>query len=359
MATRMMVMAGGTGGHVYPALAVAQELRQRGWDISWLGTPNSFESKVVPQYGFDIDWVDAYRLRGQGVVGLALAPIRLVRAMWQAAAVIRRRRPEIVLGMGGFVTGPGGLVARLFGLPLVIHEQNAIPGLTNRWLARIAGTVLQAFPESFPDNSHVTTTGNPVRKEIAGLAEPAVRMGAHLGPCHLLIIGGSLGAEALNKVVPAALGMLTEQTRPVVRHQAGRDKAVSTGHHYDEADVVADISDFIDDMAAAYDWADLVICRAGASTVTELMAAGVASILVPYPHAVDDHQTRNAGYLVNTGAGRLIPQSDLYATILSGHLRQLCQDRTLLLEMANAARTQARPDSTERVADLCEEALAA
>lgn len=358
MAARVMVMAGGTGGHVFPALAVAQELRQRGCDVSWLGTPHSFEARLVPQYGFAMDWVDARRLRGQGLSGLVLAPYRLLRAMLQAWRVLRRRRPQVVLGMGGFVTGPGGLVSRLLGRPLVIHEQNAIPGLTNQWLARLATRVLEAFPGSFPATRHAVATGNPVRAEISALASPEQRFAARQGPCRLLILGGSLGAAALNEKVPEALSLLAPERRPQVRHQAGRDKAEATRSAYVAAGVDADVSDFLHDMAEAYAWADLVVCRAGALTVCELAATGVGAVLVPYPHAVDDHQTRNARYLTEAGAGHLLPQPQLTAQGLAELLGQLCGDRAGLLDMARAARRLARPDAATRVADICMEVAA-
>ena len=353
-----MVMAGGTGGHVFPALAVAQELRRRGCEVSWLGTPQSFEARIVPQYGFPMDWVDAYRLRGQGLAGKLLAPFRLLRAMLQAWQVLRRRQPQVVLGMGGFVTGPGGLVSRMQRRPLVIHEQNAIPGLTNQWLARIATRVLEAFPGSFAPARQAQVTGNPVRHEIASLPSPRERCAARQGPCRLLVLGGSLGAAALNEKVPEALSLLAADERPAVRHQAGRDKADATRRTYAAAAVEAEVSDFLHDMAEAYGWADLVVCRAGALTVCELAAAGVGAVLIPFPHAVDDHQTRNARYLVDAGAGHLLQQSALTAAGLADLLRRLCNDRAGLLTMAEAARELARPDAAVRVADVCIEVAA-
>lgn len=356
MAARITIMAGGTGGHVFPALAVAHELAARGWQVSWLGTPDSFESRVVPQHGFPLDTIAAHRLRGQGPADLVLAPFRLLRAMIQAGGVLRRRRPQVVLGMGGFVTGPGGLVSRLMRLPLVIHEQNAIPGLTNRWLARIATRVLEAFPGSFPAATGAQATGNPVRREIAMLPTPEpIATGR---PLRLLVTGGSLGAQALNEVVPAALAMLDVPVRPQVRHQAGRGKAATTGAAYRAGDVEATVSEFIDDMAEAYAWADLVICRSGALTVTELMTAGVAALLVPFPHAVDDHQTANARFLTGAGAAVLVAQRDLDARRLAGELAGLLGDRARLHAMALSAYRLARRDATSGVADVCE-ALAA
>ncbi|MEJ2577273.1 MAG: undecaprenyldiphospho-muramoylpentapeptide beta-N-acetylglucosaminyltransferase [Gammaproteobacteria bacterium] len=358
MAARVMVMAGGTGGHVFPALAVADELRARGCEVSWLGTPNSFEARVVPQYGFPVYWVDAYRLRGQSVLGLVLAPLRLARAMLQAWRAIRRLRPQVVLGMGGFVTGPGGLVAWLTGRPLVVHEQNAVPGLTNQWLARFATRVLEAFPGSFAAARGAELTGNPVRREIAELPPPAERLAGRGGPCRVLVLGGSLGAAALNETVPEAVGLLAPDRRPAIRHQAGRDKVGSARRAYAAAGVRAEVSDFVQDMAEAYGWADLVICRAGALTLSELAAAGVGALLVPYPNAVDDHQTRNAEHLVGAGAARLLPQATLGARELAATLRELCTDRAALRAMAEAARRLARPHAARHVADVCEEVAA-
>ncbi len=352
MAARIMIMAGGTGGHVFPALAVAHELAARGWQVSWLGTPDSFESGLVPAQGFELDTVAAYRLRGQGPVSRMLAPFRLLRAMLQAWRVLRRRSPQVVLGMGGFVTGPGGLVSRLMRTPLVVHEQNAIPGMTNRWLARVANRVLEAFPGSFPAAAGAQATGNPVRQEIYAMGEPMLI--AEERPLHLLVMGGSLGAQALNEGVPAALALIPSVQRPVVRHQAGRGKADPTRCFYQDHDVSASVTEFVDDMAEAYGWADLVICRAGALTVSELMAAGVASILVPFPFAVDDHQTVNARFLTEAGAARLMQQTELNPDTLSALLVSLLLDRAQLHAMAQRAYGLAMRDATRRVADACE-----
>lgn len=356
MAARVTIMAGGTGGHVFPALAVARELADRGWQVSWLGTPDSFESRLVPQHGIELDTVPAHRLRGQGAAGLVLAPFRLLRAMREAAAVLRRRRPQVVLGMGGFVAAPGGLVSRLLGIPLVIHEQNAIPGMANRWLARVASRVLEAFPGSFPTRRAARAVGNPVRREIAAMPAPDASF-AGRAP-HLLVLGGSLGAQALNEGVPAALAGIPAERRPLVRHQAGRGKAEATAAAYRAAQVEAEVQEFVDDMAQAYAWADLVVCRAGALTVCELMAAGRPAVLVPYPHAVDDHQTVNARFLTGHGAARLLPQSGLDGSSLGGLLEALLSDPDALLEMGRAAHRLARRDAAQRVADVCEELAA-
>ncbi len=354
MAARITIMAGGTGGHVFPALAVAHELAAHGWQISWLGTPDSFESRVVPTQGFELDTIAAYRLRGQGIKDRLLAPLRLLHAMGQAWRVLRRRRPQVVLGMGGFVTGPGGLVSWVLRIPLVIHEQNAIPGLTNRWLAKVATRVLEAFPNSFT-GIEAQATGNPVRAEITALPPPQP---AGERPLRLLIIGGSLGAQALNESVPAALALLDAGQRPEVRHQAGRGKAAETEAAYLAHAVAAEISEFVDDMASAYAWADVVICRAGALTVSELMAAGLPAILVPFPFAVDDHQTVNARFLTEAGAGRLIQQRDMNPEALAGLLRSMITDRGALYAMADNAYRLARRNATQTVAGVCMEVAA-
>jgi UDP-N-acetylglucosamine--N-acetylmuramyl-(pentapeptide) pyrophosphoryl-undecaprenol N-acetylglucosamine transferase len=346
-----MIMAGGTGGHVFPALAVAEELRDRGWDVTWMGTPDSFESHTVPKYDFPLETISAYRLRGQGMAGLLLAPFRLLKAMAQARRILRRVKPQLVLGMGGFVTGPGGLVSKVLGIPLVIHEQNTIPGLTNRWLAKVAAQVLQAFPDSFPKKVGAIVTGNPVRQEITAVAPPQVRMSKRRGPTRVLIVGGSLGALALNQKLPPVFAKLKFPL--AVRHQAGRGKAESTLELY-PLSVNATVTEFIDDMADALAWADLVICRAGALTVSELAAVGVASVLVPFPHAVDDHQTRNAHYLVDNGAAILMPQSEMDESRLLSQLGSFVGHREVLKEMAIKARQLSRPDATGTVADYCE-----
>lgn len=347
-----MVMAGGTGGHVFPALAVAESLRDQGCDVSWLGVPGSFEARVIPQYGFPINWISARRLRGQGWKQLLMAPVSLLVAMWQSFKVIRQVKPDVVLGMGGFVTAPGGFVSRLLGLPLVIHEQNAIPGMTNRWLARIASRVLQAFPDSFPATRNAQVTGNPVRKTLIHVAEPEQRLLERSG-CRLLIIGGSLGAQALNEIVPEAAALLDEGLCSEIVHQAGRGKAYATEAIYQRLGVNAEVKEFIDDMASAYGWADVIICRAGALTVTELTAIGVAAILVPYPFAVDDHQSKNAEQLQNVGAGIVIQQDELNAQSLAATLKPLCASADKRLEMAESGRALAKPDAADVVADIC------
>ncbi len=357
MGARVMVMAGGTGGHVFPALAVAEELRRRGHDVFWLGSRGGFETRVVPEAGFQGEWISIRGLRGKGAGALLLAPFKILFAMFQALRVLLRRRPRLVLGMGGFASGPGGLMARLLGIPLVIHEQNAIPGMTNRWLARIANRALEAFPGSFPAGNRVVEVGNPVRPEISALETPAVRMAGRDGPVRLLVSGGSQGARVLNETLPSAIAMLDLEQRPLVRHQAGRNEAEKTAAAYSAEGVEAEVTPFIQDMAEAYGWADLVVCRAGALTVWELAAAGVGSILVPYPFAVDDHQTWNTAHLTAVEAALLLPQEEMTAQRLAELLRDLLPDRSRLLSMAAAARRLARPETVGRVADICEELI--
>ena len=355
MGACVMIMAGGTGGHVFPALAVAHELRARGLDVFWLGTRSGFEAQVVPESGFCMEWIEVQGLRGTGLGRWLVAPFKLGLAMVQALRVLRRKRPGVVLGMGGFVTGPGGLMARVMGIPLVVHEQNAIPGMTNQWLARFANRVLEAFPGSFTPERRAQVTGNPVRTDITALAAPAERMAGRQGPMRLLVIGGSQGAQVLNETVPAALAQIRPEARPCVRHQAGGTKQEATLAAYAAADVEADVQPFVGDMAEAYGWADLVICRAGALTISELAAAGVGAILVPFPYAVDDHQTRNAGFLCQAGAARLLPQAELNAESLAHCLGELLSDRKQAQAMAESARSLARPEATAAVADVCEE----
>lgn len=346
-AALVMIMAGGTGGHVYPALAVAQELKRRGHDVVWMGAPESFESRVVPRHGFPIELVRVSGLRGKGLLKLLLAPLLIARAMLDAWGALRRREPKVVLGMGGFAAGPGGLVARLWGVPLVIHEQNAAAGLTNRWLARIAQRVLQAFPDTF---GGAETVGNPVRAEIQAVAAPDSRLAGRAGPARVLVVGGSQGARALNQRVPEALALLPPGARPEVRHQAGRTLEVAQAA-YAQAGVTASVEAFIEDMAAAYAWADLVVCRSGASTVAELAAAGCPALLVPFPAAVDDHQTRNGEYLVRAGAAVLVPEAALDAATLAAQLRQLLADRPRLAAMARCARAAAWTGAEQKIAD--------
>jgi UDP-N-acetylglucosamine--N-acetylmuramyl-(pentapeptide) pyrophosphoryl-undecaprenol N-acetylglucosamine transferase len=354
-------MAGGTGGHVFPALAVAERLREQGMAVFWIGTRRGMESRLVPEHGFEMEWIRIEGLRGKGLAQLLGAPFKIGGALWQASRILRRRRPSVVLGMGGFASGPGGLAARALGLPLVIHEQNFVPGMTNQWLARIATRVFEAFPASFPAARGAQACGNPVRQGIIDLPGPGERLmrrpaDADSDVPRLLVLGGSLGAQVLNEMVPHAVAALPAELRPRVRHQAGERTLETARAAYRAAGVEADVTPFIRDMAEAYGWADLVVCRAGALTVSELAAAGVASVLVPYPFAVDDHQVGNARYLADAGAARLVIQRDLDIGGLAGLLEELLGDRNGLLRMAEAARTRARADAAGRIADACWEA---
>jgi UDP-N-acetylglucosamine--N-acetylmuramyl-(pentapeptide) pyrophosphoryl-undecaprenol N-acetylglucosamine transferase len=349
----VMVMAGGTGGHVFPALAVAVRLRAAGREVFWLGTPQGLEARLVPQQGIPLERLSVEGLRGTGLRRWLAAPLRLGRALVQAFRVIRRRRPEVALGMGGFAAGPGGLMAWLLGVPLVVHEQNKIPGMTNRWLARLAVRVFEAFPGSFPASRGAQACGNPVRQEIVDLPAPRARWAARSGPLRLLVLGGSQGARALNELVPAALARLSLESRPQVRHQAGMLTLEAAQAAYRDCGVAAEVTAFIPDMAAAYGWADLVVARAGALTLSELAAAGLGALLVPFPHAVDDHQTHNAAWLVEAGAARLLPQARLTVERLVSELRPFLEDRGRALALAEAARTQAKTAAAETLARVC------
>ena len=349
----ILVMAGGTGGHVYPALAVARALQARSRDVVWLGTHRGLESRIVPAAGIDIEWISVKGLRRKGALALLIAPLQLALALFQSLGVIFRRRPAAVLGMGGFVSGPGGVAAWLTRRPLVIHEQNAAAGLTNRLLARLARVVLQAFPGSFNSQINAETVGNPVREDIAGIAAPAVRFANRQGPLRLLVLGGSQGALALNRTVPAALARLDAKIRPVVRHQCGERTLDTARQAYSDNGVDVELLPFIDDMAAAYAWADLVVCRAGALTVAELCAAGLPALFVPYPAAVDDHQTANATPMTDAGAATIIQESDLTPELLANLLCEWLQSRQALLIRAEKARALAAPNSLSRITELC------
>jgi UDP-N-acetylglucosamine--N-acetylmuramyl-(pentapeptide) pyrophosphoryl-undecaprenol N-acetylglucosamine transferase len=351
---KIMIAAGGTGGHVFPGLAVAQVLRARGHEVVWMGTPDSFESRTVPKQGIEVRLVRVKGLRGKGALSWLGAPLRLLRALADALSVLRAERPDVLLGMGGFAAGPGGFAAWLSRRPLVIHEQNSIAGLTNRLLARIARRVLEAFPDTF---ERAETVGNPVRPGFAELADPAQRIAVRGLPGQVLVIGGSLGAKALNEMVPAALALMPQAQRPQVRHQGGRTVEAAQAA-YARHGVQGEVSAFIEDMPAAYAWADLVICRAGASTVAELAAAGCAALLVPYPHAVDDHQTRNGQYLVDAGAALMVPEHMLSPELLAQMLGGLLQRREQLATMGQAARKAAWPDAVNTIANVCLEAAA-
>ncbi len=399
----ILIMAGGTGGHIMPGLAVADILRAQGWQVTWLGAPGSMEAELVPKHGYGMAWVRFSGVRGKGILRKLALPLNLLTALWQSAAAIFRHRPDVVLGMGGYITFPGGMMAALLRRPLVIHEQNSIAGLSNKVLARIAQKTLSGFPDVLPD---AIWCGNPVRSSIAGLSDPQTRYAARSGRLNVLVVGGSLGAKALNEAMPQALAQLPEGGRPNVIHQTGKQHLAAVQQLYRQAGVQADgmtrcaqaagagmpsphflpqtagcaitsdlasvvgspsrmascstsnvsevdIRPFLDDMAASYANADVVICRAGALTVAELAAAGVASILVPFPFAVDDHQTHNARFLSERGAAWLLPQGELSAEKLARLLQEMTREK--LAAMAQQARGAAKPDAARQVAQVCAE----
>lgn len=353
MTRAILIMAGGTGGHIFPALAVADILRARGWRVTWLGAPGSMEAELVPKHGYDMAWVRFSGVRGKGLLRKLMLPINLLIALWQSAVAIFRHRPDVVLGMGGYITFPGGVMATVLRRPLVIHEQNSIAGLSNSVLARFARKVLGGFPDVLP---RTIWCGNPVRADIAALPEPDQRYTKRTGRLNVLVVGGSLGAKAINEIIPKALALLPKNLQPNVVHQTGKQHLKLVTQSYQQAGVQADIKPFIDEMAKHYGNADLVICRSGALTVAELAAAGVASILIPFPHAVDDHQTFNARFLSERNAALLLPQSELNAESLSRILTELLDDehgREKLLTMARQARSVAKPDAALKVAQVC------
>jgi UDP-N-acetylglucosamine--N-acetylmuramyl-(pentapeptide) pyrophosphoryl-undecaprenol N-acetylglucosamine transferase len=349
----VLIMAGGTGGHVFPALAVAHVLRDRGVAVVWLGVPGSMESRLVPANGFPIEWVRVAGIRGKGPKAWLLAPVRIIRAVAQAMGILRRVQPRSVLGAGGYVSGPGGIAAWLLRIPLLIHEQNAVAGMTNRWLARLATQVLEAFPGSFGPQVHARAIGNPVRADIAALAAPRARFAGHESRPRLLVFGGSQGALRLNSVVPQALARLGAEIRPQVRHQTGERGLEAARAAYADARVEAQVLPFIDDMAEALSWADLAVCRAGAMTIAELQAAGLGAIFVPLAAATDDHQTKNAEVMVRSGAARLIQERDLTPERLGEAISELIADRARLLKMAEAARGSRVIDAAAQLADFC------
>ena len=353
MSRTILIMAGGTGGHVMPGLAVAHEMRRRAWQVVWMGHPAGMEATLVPRHGIAMRPVRFGGLRGKGLATRLALPWNLLRACLQALAALRAEKPAVVLGLGGYVSFPGGLMACVSGRPLVLHEQNSVAGLANRVLARVASRVLVAFPQALPG---ADWTGNPVREDIAAIAPPEQRYPGRAGPLRLLVVGGSLGAQALNEALPAALAQLEPARRPQVVHQSGRGQREALAARYRDAGVNADVREFIDDMAGELAAADLVVCRAGAMTVAELAVAGVPAILVPYPYAVDDHQSANARFLVERGAGWLLPQAQATPQALAGLIGGV--DRDTLLAMARRAREAARPDATRAVADACEAAAA-
>ena len=345
-----LIMAGGTGGHIFPGLAVAEELRARGWRVHWLGAPGSMESRIVPQHGFPLELIDFSGVRGKGLVTLALLPLRLLRAFWQALQVVRRVQPDVVVGLGGYITFPGGMMGVLCGKPLVLHEQNSVAGMANKVLAGVADRVFTAFPGVLKKAQWV---GNPLRAAFTRQAAPSERFVGRTGPLRLLVVGGSLGAQALNDIVPRALALIPAENRPVVTHQSGATQIDTLRANYQAAGVQAELTPFIDDTASAFAAADIIVCRAGASTVTEIAAVGAAAIFVPFPFAVDDHQTTNARFLVNAGGGWLVQQSDLTPEGLAKML--LNSERTALVDIAEKAKNMQKINATREVVAACEE----
>jgi UDP-N-acetylglucosamine--N-acetylmuramyl-(pentapeptide) pyrophosphoryl-undecaprenol N-acetylglucosamine transferase len=350
MSATILIMAGGTGGHVFPGLAVADELRGRGWKVVWMGARGGMEARLVPARGYPVEWIRAAALRGKGLAALLFLPLHLFVGFWQSARAIFRVRPDVVLGMGGYVAFPGGMMASLLARPLAVHEQNAIAGLANRVLAGVADRKLEAFPGALKG---AEWTGNPVRASISSIESPGKRFQNRTGALRILVFGGSLGAQALNECLPRALSLIDEPERPFVTHQAGEKHLDSLQNRYRNEGVKAETIAFIDDMARRYAEADLVICRAGAMTVAEIAAGGMASVLVPYPHAVDDHQTANAKFLADRGAAILLPQERLTPEALATLIRSL--DRDALLAMARKARELGKPEAARAVADRCAE----
>lgn len=350
MAAKVLIMAAGTGGHVFPGLACAQAFAQQGYEVHWLGAGRGIECRVVPEAGCALHNISATGLRGKGLVKLVKAPLQLLRAFWQAYRLIKRLQPVCVLGMGGYVTGPGGLAARVCGVPLVIHEQNAVAGTANRSLARWAARICQAFPGTFATQDKLLTTGNPVRTAVVQAASEKTAVAT---PARLLVLGGSLGAEALNQLLPQALALLPAALRPEVWHQAGDEHAERTQARYQTAGVTAKVVPFIDEVAQAYAWADLVVCRAGALTVSELAVVGRAAFLVPLPHAIDDHQTKNAEFLAQQQAAVVLPQRTTTAEDLAAQLTEVFMQSHKLIEMAQQAGSLAQPNATQQVVAAC------
>ena len=357
MSAPVAILAGGTGGHIFPGLAVAQALRERGVPVLWIGARDRMETRLVPAQGYPIETIDIAALRGKGALALIGAPLRLLRAVWQARAILRRAKPRAVISFGGFAAGPGGLAAWLSGLPLLVHEQNSRPGVTNRVLSRLARRVLEGFPGSFPMKVAVQTVGNPVRPDIAALPPPDARLAGRDGAVRVLVLGGSQGARALNRAVPQALA--EQHVALDVLHQCGEAQVQAATDAYAQAGVAARIAPFIEDMAKVYGWADVVVCRAGALTLAEVCAAGIASVLVPLPSAADDHQTFNAEHLVSHGAAVRVAEGEGFERRLAEAVAELTSDPALRLSRALAARALARPDAARVVAEaVLEEASA-
>ncbi|HQD16104.1 MAG TPA: undecaprenyldiphospho-muramoylpentapeptide beta-N-acetylglucosaminyltransferase [Ottowia sp.] len=351
-----LVMAGGTGGHIFPGLAVADALRARGWRVHWLGAPASMEAQLVPPRGYPFEAIDFGGVRGKGLATLALLPLRLLRAFAQSIGVIRRVKPDVLVGLGGYITFPAGLMGVALNKPLVLHEQNSVAGMANKVLASVAARVFTAFPGVLPRARRVRWVGNPLREAFTRYPDPQARFAGRSGPLRLLVVGGSLGAQALNDVVPRALALLSVGERPIVQHQSGARQIDALRANYAAAGVQAELLPFIDDMAQALAEADLVICRAGATTVTEIAAIGAAALFVPFPHAVDDHQTTNARFLVDQGAGWLVPQSELEPEHLANMLQNI--ERLTLMDRALKAKNMQKTQAVDEVVAACEELAA-
>jgi UDP-N-acetylglucosamine--N-acetylmuramyl-(pentapeptide) pyrophosphoryl-undecaprenol N-acetylglucosamine transferase len=351
----VLIMAGGTGGHIFPGLAVADVLRQRNVPVRWLGAEGGMETRTVPEAGIALDVVAIAGLRGKGLMRWVGMPLMLLRAVWRARRLLKTNRPACVVSFGGYAAAPGGIAAWTRGIPVLVHEQNRVPGLTNRLLTRFSRKILQGFPGTFPDGMSPIDSGNPVRREVAALPTPQTRLAGRTGPVRVLVTGGSQGAQVLNLVVPEALKLLPSSLAAEIRHQAGANRVDEALKAYSDAGVEATVEPFIADMAEAYAWADLVICRSGALTVAELAAAGIASVLVPFAHAVDDHQTRNAEYLSFANAAVILPQASLDPQGLVSVLKPMLEDRARLLSMAIAARKMALPNAAEKVVEACGE----
>ena len=345
-----LIMAGGTGGHIFPGLAVAQALRERGWRVHWMGAPNSMESRLVPPKGFPLETVNFSGVRGKGLRTLVALPLRMLRALGQSLCVIRRVKPDVLVGLGGYITLPGGLMGALMCKPLVLHEQNSVAGMANKALAKVASRVFTAFPNVMARGQCV---GNPLRAEFLNQAEPQDRFVGRCGPLRVLVVGGSLGARALNTVVPQALALIPENERPIVTHQSGEKQIEELRNNYAAAGVQAQLTPFIDDTAKAFADADWVICRAGASTVTEIAAVGAPALFVPFPSAVDDHQTHNARFLVDQGGGWLVPQRELTPRLLADMLQKT--ERSVLLTRGLEAKKMQKLQATQAVVAACEE----
>jgi UDP-N-acetylglucosamine--N-acetylmuramyl-(pentapeptide) pyrophosphoryl-undecaprenol N-acetylglucosamine transferase len=349
MSKTALIMAGGTGGHIFPGLAVAEALRARGWQVQWLGAPDSMESRLVPPRGFILNTIDFAGVRGKGTLTLVLLPLRLLKAFWQSIQVIRRVKPHVLVGLGGYISFPGGMMAVLMGKPLILHEQNSVAGMANKVLASVADKVFTAFPDVFTKAEWV---GNPLREEFLRQVDPDVRFAGRAKPLNLLVIGGSLGAKALNEIVPQAIALLPLESRPTIIHQSGEKQIDALRANYAAAGVEATLTPFIDNTADAFAYADLIVCRAGASTVTEIAAVGAAALFVPFPSAVDDHQTKNAQFLSNQDAAQLVQQKDLNPQWLADMIKNL--ELSDLLSTARKAKKMQKLDATEAVVSACE-----